>query len=310
MARGRPEPFGAPAHQLLVQRDQLGPGLLRHRLAGRNHPLAGADPVAHRIHAGPELLPPGGGQGRIGHDRGVIEGADDPPKRPLARGILQHDAGRLRLLHQIGEGQDRIARDHPLGVVAAERDLPAGFAPHDAGVGHAPRQRFAQEVRHQLLHGVPPLGIGQVARLVRAQVRLRGRDRAHQLGPLVAGALQIAEEGPRRRERRVVGGGAEAVDGLRGEGAGLAFPRHFLGGLPNLVRKRRHDDPAGPLAHLRHLRHHAGGRREERVGDERGHEQRHPPDDMELDPVGPRRSRGVQGRARQAVSRFDPPRRP
>ena len=83
----------------------------------------------------------------------MIERADQPPQRALADRILEHDAGGLRLLHEVGEGEDRVARHDALGVVPAQRDLPAGFAPDHAGVGDAARQGLAQEVRHQLAHG-------------------------------------------------------------------------------------------------------------------------------------------------------------
>ena len=39
----------------------------------------------------------------------MIERADQPAERALARRVGEHDARRLGLLHQIGEGEDRVA---------------------------------------------------------------------------------------------------------------------------------------------------------------------------------------------------------
>ena len=58
--------------------------------------------------------------------------------------------GGLGLLHQIGEGEDRVAGHDPLGVVPPQGDLAARLAADHAGVGDAARQRLAEEVGHQL----------------------------------------------------------------------------------------------------------------------------------------------------------------
>ena len=133
-----------------MEADELRPDLLGHRLPGRDDPLPRAHPIAHRVHARAKLLPPGAGHRQIGNDRGMVEGAHHPPERALPRRVLDHDPRHLGLLHEIGEGEDRVARHDEVGIVPPERHLAAGLAADDASVGHAFGQRLTQEMGDDL----------------------------------------------------------------------------------------------------------------------------------------------------------------
>ena len=136
--------------------------------------------------------------------------------------------------------------------------LRLGLAPDDAGIRHAAGQRLAEEVGDDFLHLAPLGGVRQVPGLVRTEMNPGGRDRPEQLGALRVGPLELGKELASGGERGVVGGGAEAVDRLRGERARLTFARDFLGGLPHLEGKRRQD---GAGRGLPDFRHRASGRR-------------------------------------------------
>ena len=121
------------------------------------------------IDAPAELLPPRGGEREVGHDRRLVEGGHQPPQRALAHRTVDPGAGGLRLFHQVGEGQDGVARQHPFLVASAEGDRRARLAPDHAGVGYPAREHFGQEVGHRLLQRLPLRGVGEVGGLVGAQ---------------------------------------------------------------------------------------------------------------------------------------------
>jgi hypothetical protein len=225
----------------------------------------------------------------------MVESADQPTQGALAHRILDHAGRGLGLLHEVGEGQDRVAGDNALGVVAPQGDLAAGLAADHPRVRHAARQAFAQEVRHQLAHATAIGRVGEIADLLGTEVGLR-RDRARQLGTLVAGPVEVGEEVARGREGGIVGGRAEPVHRLRRQGAGLALPGQLVGRLAHLIRERRDHGPVGALAHVRHPGEHGGGRRKQGIGEQRRREQRHPPNGVVADPVGQRFPSGAPRR--------------
>jgi hypothetical protein len=108
----------------------------------------------------------------------MVERTDQPAERALSRLVVNDGAGGLGLLHEIGEGLNRIARHDLLRFATAKGHSRAGFAPHDAGVGDTPGERLREEVGHHFLQ-LPPLApVGQIVGLARRELHPRRRLRA------------------------------------------------------------------------------------------------------------------------------------
>src|SRR6185295_20404049 len=99
---------------------ELGVALLGHRLPSPEDSLTGAHRVFHRIDAAAKLLSTRGGDQRIDDDGRMIERAYQSAEGALACGGRQVDAGGLGLLHEVGEGENRVPGYNPLGFTPAQ----------------------------------------------------------------------------------------------------------------------------------------------------------------------------------------------
>ncbi len=201
----------------------------------------------------------------------------------------------------------------PLLVAPPERHLAAHLAPDHSRVGDTAGERLAEEVGDDLLHLPALQRVGEVPRLLGAQVDPGRGDRAEQLRPLRVGALQLSEELASRGEGRVVRGRTEAVDGLRGERARLALAGHLLRRLAHLERERREDGSLRALSDLRDARQHAGRRREQDVGEQRRPQQgaqRRAWNRTRFATAPEAAPPNGRGSSRRTISRSDPPHRP
>ncbi len=210
--------------------DQLGVRLLGDRLAGADDALAGSNRVLDRIDAAPQLGPAGHGDEGIEHDGRLIECAHQTAQGALAHRGGQVESRRLGLLHEVGKGENGISRDDPFGLAPAQCDGRADLASYRPGIGHAAGKRLCQEMGAQLLD-LPPIGrVGKKSGFLGTQTEPSSHSLGHGVGSTPLGGLgEIGKEAAGGGERGIVGGGAEAVDRLRGERAGLTFPCDFLG---------------------------------------------------------------------------------